>query len=46
MERFNRTYRNELLDMYVFSSLNQVPEMTDEWMREYNEDRPHDSLKI
>ncbi|PMN68833.1 hypothetical protein BCT26_08340 [Vibrio lentus] len=29
IERFNRTFRTELLDMYVFSSLNQVREMTD-----------------
>ncbi|KAB1458349.1 transposase [Vibrio panuliri] len=34
MERFNRTYRNELLDMYVFSSLNQVREMTDKCIQE------------
>ncbi|EGU32216.1 ISxcC1 transposase [Vibrio sp. N418] len=45
IERFQRTYRNELLDIYVFSSLNQLREITDEGMLEYSEDRPRDSLE-
>lgn len=44
VERFNRTYRTEVLDMYAFRTLNQVREITENWMREYNEERPHDSL--
>ncbi|MEZ8053402.1 DDE-type integrase/transposase/recombinase [Vibrio atlanticus] len=36
--------QNRVTRMYVFSSLNQVREMTDKWMREYNEERPYDSL--
>ena len=44
VERFNRTYRDEILNMYVFKSLNQVRELTDHWIREYNEERPHESL--
>lgn len=44
VERFNRTYREELLDQYLFSSLDDVREATWWWMREYNEERPHDAL--
>jgi putative transposase len=44
VERFNRTFRHEVLDAYVFESLDQVREITAEWMREYNEERPHDTL--
>jgi len=44
IERFNRTYRNELLDPYLFRDLNEVREATYWWMIEYNEQRPHDFL--
>ena len=44
IERFNRTFRHEVLDAYVFESLDQVREISAEWMREYNEERPHDAL--
>jgi len=44
VERFNRTYRDELLDQYMFASLDDVREATYWWMMEYNEERPHDAL--
>jgi len=44
VERFNRTYRTEVLNMYAFRRLSEVREITDNWVMEYNEERPHDSL--
>ena len=44
VERFNRTYRNELLDLYLFNDIDEVREKTYWWMIEYNEERSHDSL--
>ena len=44
IERFNRSYREEVLSAYVFESIEQVQLLTDEWLRTYNEERPHDSL--
>jgi putative transposase len=44
IERFNRTFRTEVLDRYVFTSLDEVRRMTEDWRQRYNRDRPHRSL--
>ena len=44
LERFNRTYREEVLDTYLFSSLEQVPDLMESCIPQYNEERPDDDL--
>ena len=44
IERFNRTYREEVLSNYLFENLEQVREITYRWLVCYNEQRPHDAL--
>lgn len=44
VERFNRTYREDILDMNIFDSLNEVERYTSEWLQMYNSERPHESL--
>ena len=44
VERFNKTYRIKVLDCYVFESLEEVLEMTTDWLYRYNHHLPHESL--
>lgn len=44
VERFNRTYREEVLDCYGFENLGQARTLTQAWMWIYNNERPHSSL--
>jgi putative transposase len=44
IERFNRTYREEVLNMYLFNDLDAVREITSHWPAQDNEVRPHDTL--
>lgn len=44
IERFNRSYREGVLDMYVFRTLEEVRERTEVWKNDYNEELPHDAL--
>lgn len=44
IERFNRTFRTEVLNRYVFESLDQARLFTQAWMWMYNNERPHKSL--
>lgn len=44
IERFNGSYRDGVLDAWVFTDLDQVREETERWLAEYNMVRPHESL--
>ncbi len=44
IERFSKTFRNEVLDFYLFSALSEIKDITEDWIRQYNEERPHESL--
>lgn len=44
IERFNRTFRQEMLDRYIFDSMNEVRKYAKAWMWMYNNERPHSAL--
>jgi putative transposase len=44
IERFNRSYREEVLDLYLFDSLAEARAITEVWLEEYNAIRPHEAL--
>lgn len=44
IERFNRTFREDILDQYLFSSLSNIRGYADNWIEFYNYERPHSAL--
>ena len=44
IERYNRSDRQAVLDTDVFRRLEEVREQSERWMKEYNEERPQESL--
>jgi len=44
IERFNRTFREDVLDAYSFESLAEVRVLSEKWLEEYNTVRPHQAL--
>jgi putative transposase len=42
--RFSRPYREEVLDAYLFESLDAVQRLSDDWLTRYNTVRLHDAL--
>jgi putative transposase len=44
VERFNRSYRQDVLDAHLFEGLQQVRYYTEEFIEDYNLHRPHESL--
>jgi putative transposase len=44
IERFNKSFRTEVLDANLFNSISEVQMAADVWLMDYNEYRPHESL--
>lgn len=42
--QFNRTYREQVLDAYLFGTLDEVRTLTGRWVAQYNGERPHRAL--
>ncbi|PZU82746.1 MAG: hypothetical protein DI529_13780 [Chryseobacterium sp.] len=45
VERFNRTFRTEFLDVYLFENIRQMRNYSEIWMWMYNNERPHSALQ-
>ena len=45
VERFNRLYREDVLDEYLYSNIEQVQEISEVWKEDHNENHPHGSLR-
>lgn len=45
IERFNRSYRTEVLDPHLFSTIQEVQEVTEQWIYRYNYQRTHEALR-
>jgi len=45
IERFNRTFREDVLDAYLFDNLDEVRLIAEHWLEEYNTIRPHEALQ-
>ena len=46
VERFNRSYREDVLDANLFHTTEEAQRLTDEWIEYYNNERPHQSLNF
>lgn len=44
VERFNRTYREDVLDAHLFNNIEEARQITWKWIEEYNHQRPHQAL--
>jgi putative transposase len=43
-ERFNRSFKDEVLNANLLNSVDQAQAAADDWVQDYNEFRPHEPL--
>ena len=44
IERFNRSYREDVLDAYLFMEIDELRQLSWQWLEDYNQNHPHQSL--
>lgn len=44
IERFNKTFREDVLDAFIFEDIEQLRAVIQDWMEDYNYHHPHSSL--
>ncbi|MCH2196678.1 MAG: transposase [Kordia sp.] len=44
VERFNKTFREDVLDAYIFSNIEEASDIAEDFRKDYNEYHPHKSL--
>ena len=44
IERFNRTYREDVLDAFIFEDLESLRMLSKQWLEKYNQGHPHQAL--
>jgi putative transposase len=45
IELFNRTFREDILDAYLFDDLEEVRHIAERWLEDYNTIRPPEALQ-
>jgi len=45
IERFNRVYREAILEAYLFNYIREIGFLTEGWIIEYDERSPHEALQ-
>jgi putative transposase len=45
IERFNRTFREAVLDANWFATLQEARDIAEDWIEDYNAVRPHEALQ-
>ena len=45
IKRFNRTFREDILDAYLFDDLDEIRLIVEHWPEDYNTVRPHEALQ-